>query len=157
MTGHLVLSTIHTNDAKSSIDRLLGIGIEPYLISGSIKGIISQRLVRRICPKCKVSYTPDENELNMVKMQPKSGVTFHKGRGCADCFYTGYSGRIAVFEILLFTQDVKRAIIKQDPVALDKAIEATGFKPIIENCRELVLEGVTTAREVSRAVSRTDY
>jgi len=157
MTGHLVLSTIHTNDAKSSIDRLLGIGIEPYLISGSVKGIISQRLVRRICPKCKTSYTPDENELSLVKMRPRSAVTFYKGKGCPDCFYTGYSGRIAVFEILLFSQDVKRAIIQQDPVALDKAIAATGFVPIIENCQELVLEGVTTAREVSRAVSRTDY
>jgi len=157
MTGHLVLSTIHTNDAKSSIDRLLGIGIEPYLISGSVKGIISQRLVRRICPKCKTSYTPDENELSMVKMKPKSAATFYKGKGCADCFFTGYSGRIAAFEILLFSQDVKRAIIQQDPVALDKAIAATGFVPIIENCRELVLEGITTAKEVSRAVSRTDY
>ena len=82
---------------------------------------------------------------------------FYKGKGCADCFFTGYSGRIAAFEILLFSQDVKRAIIQEDPVALDKAIKATGFIPIIENCRELVLEGITTAREVSRAVSRTDY
>ena len=141
----------------NGLQHLLGIGVEPYLISGSVKGIISQRLVRRICLKCKTSYTPDDNELSLVKMKPKTATTFYKGKGCPECFYSGYSGRIAVFEILLFSKDVKRAILQQDPVALDKAIEETGFVSIIENCQNLVLEGITTAREVSRAVSRTDY
>lgn len=157
MTGHLVLSTIHTNDAKSSIDRLLGIGVEPYLISGAVKGIISQRLVRRICPHCKTEYVPDESELEMMRMKPASQVKFYKGEGCPECFYTGYRGRMAVFEILAFTADIKRAILVNDPVALEKAIEESGFNPILENCRELVLEGITTVQEVSRAVSRTDY
>lgn len=157
MTGHLVLSTIHTNDAKSSIDRLLGIGVEPYLISGSVKGIISQRLVRRICPHCKQPYTPDSNELGLLRIEDDKEFTFYKGEGCAECFYTGYRGRLAVFEIMTFTSDIKRAILTGDPVALEKAIAESGFTPILDNCRELVLDGVTTAKEVSRAVSRTDY
>ena len=157
MTGHLVLSTIHTNDAKSSIDRLLGLGIEPYLISGSVKGIVSQRLVRRICPRCREEYTPDVTETNILKLPDDRKYTFFKGKGCPDCFYTGYRGRVAVFEILVFSLDIKRAIMSNDPIALEKAIEASGFVPIIDNCRELVFEGVTSAKEVSRAVSRTDY
>ena len=150
-------STIHTNDAKSSIDRLLGIGIEPYLIAGSVKGIISQRLVRRICPRCKTAYTPDETETKLLKLPSNRNYTFYKGQGCPECFYTGYRGRMAVFEIMVFNSDIKRAISTNDPVALEKAIAASGFTPILENCRELVLDGVTTAKEVSRAVSRTDY
>ena len=157
MTGHLVLSTIHTNDAKSSIDRLLGIGIEPYLIAGSVKGIISQRLVRRICPRCKTSYTPDETETKLLKLPHSRNYTFYKGQGCPECFYTGYRGRMAVFEIMVFNTDIKRAISTNDPVALEKAIALSGFTPILENCRQLVLDGVTSAKEVSRAVSRTDY
>ena len=157
MTGHLVLSTIHTNDAKSSIDRLLGIGVEPYLIAGSVKGIISQRLVRRICPHCKQAYKPDANELSLLRMKDDGEFTFYKGEGCAECFYTGYRGRMAVFEILTLNSDIKRAIQANDMVALEDAIVKSGFTPILENCKELVLEGVTTAKEVSRAVSRTDY
>jgi len=157
MTGHLVLSTIHTNDAKSSIDRLLGIGVEPYLIAGSVKGIISQRLVRRICPHCKTAYTPDETETKFLKLPVGKKYTFYKGQGCPDCFYTGYRGRMAVFEIMVFNADIKRAISTNDPIALEKAIATSGFTPILENCCELVLDGVTTAKEVSRAVSRTDY
>lgn len=157
MTGHLVFSTIHTNDAKSSIDRLLGIGVEPYLIAGAVKGIISQRLVRRICPNCKTEYKPDANDLSILRMEDDEDFTFYKGEGCPECFYTGYRGRMAVFEILVFTSDMKRAILTDDPVALEKAIEASGFVSILENCRELVLDGITTAKEVSRAVSRTDY
>lgn len=157
MTGHLVLSTIHTNDARSSVDRLLGIGVEPYLISGSVKGIISQRLVRKICPHCKTSYTPDEQELETLRLPKNKNYTFYKGNGCPDCFYTGYRGRQAVFEILLFNGDIKRAILNNDGVELDKAIANSGFRPILENCCELVQEGITTVKEVARAVSRTDY
>ena len=157
MTGHLVLSTIHTNDAKSSIDRLLGIGVEPYLIAGSLKGIISQRLIRRICPNCKTSYKPDRSELSLLRMEDDEDFTFYKGKGCADCFYTGYRGRMAVFEILTINTDMRRAIQKNDMVELELAIEKSDFRPILSNCRELVLDGITTAKEVSRAVSRTDY
>ena len=123
MTGHLVLSTIHTNDARSSIDRLLGIGVEPYMISGSVKGIISQRLVRKICPHCKTAYKPDESELKALQLPETSEFTFYKGKGCPDCFFTGYRGRQAVFEILVFNSEIKRAIIKGDALELEKAID----------------------------------
>ena len=157
MTGHLVLSTIHTNDAKSSIDRLLGIGVEPYLIAGSLKGIVSQRLVRRICPNCKTSYKPEASELSLLRMEDDEDFTFYKGEGCADCFYTGYRGRMAVFEILTINTDMRRAIQRNDMVELEIAIEKSDFRPILSNCKELVLDGITTAKEVARAVSRTDY
>lgn len=157
MTGHLVLSTIHTNDARSSIDRLLGIGVEPYLISGAVKGIISQRLVRRICPHCRKAYTPDNSELEFLRLSKNKAFTFYKGSGCPECFYTGYRGRIAVFEILVMNRDIKNAIMQNDSVGIDKALEKSDFVPIIANCAELVLEGITTTKEVSRAVSRTDY
>ena len=157
MTGHLVLSTIHTNDARSSIDRLLGIGVEPYMISGAVKGIISQRLVRKICPRCKTSYTPDEAELKVLQLPDDGEFTFYKGKGCPECFYTGYRGRQAVFEILVFNGDIKRAIVKGDALELEQAIKESGFVSILDNCRELVFDGTTTVKEVSRAVSRTDY
>ena len=157
LTGHLVLSTIHTNDAKSSIDRLLGIGVEPFLVAGAVKGIISQRLVRRICPKCKIAYEPEESEIELLRLPKNRKYTFFKGAGCADCFQTGSKGRIAVFEILVLNQEIKHAIIQGDTVALDKAVEESGFRPIIMNCQELVLDGITTTKDVSRAVSRTDY
>ena len=157
MTGHLVLSTIHTNDAKSSIDRLLGMGVEPYLISGAVKGIISQRLVRRICPHCKTSYEPEESEIELLRLPKNRKYTFFKGAGCSECFYTGSRGRIAVFEILALNSEIKQAIMKGDPEALERAIEESGFRPIIMNCQELVLDGITTSKDVSRAVSRTDY
>ena len=157
MTGHLVLSTIHTNDAKSSIDRLLGMGVEPYLISGALKGIISQRLVRRICPNCKTSYEPSAEEVGSLRLPTNRQYTFYKGTGCQDCFDTGYKGRLAVFEIMVLTADMKRAIQMNDPVALDNAIKASGFRPILENGIELVMEGITTVSEVNRAVARTDY
>ncbi len=157
LTGHLVISTIHTNNAKSSIDRLLGIGVEPYLIASSVKGIISQRLVRRICPHCRKPYTPDESELALLQMKNNGQpITFYKGEGCPECFKTGYRGRIAVFELLVFTSAIKRAIVDSDAAALDRAIEASGFLPIVCNCRDLVLEGITTTGEVARAISTTD-
>lgn len=157
MTGHLVLSTIHTNDAKSSIDRLLGMGVEPYLISGALKGIISQRLVRRICPNCKTAYEPSAEEVGSLRLPTNRQYTFYKGTGCQDCFDTGYKGRLAVFEIMVLTADMKRAIQTGDPIALDNAIKASGFRPILENGVELVMEGITTVNEVNRAVARTDY
>lgn len=157
LTGHLVISTIHTNDAKTSIDRLLGLGVEPYLIAGSVKGIVSQRLVRRICPNCKEEYTPDADEVRQLHLSDKRKYTFFKGKGCPDCFYTGYRGRIAAFEILTFNSDIKNAILAENPKELDEAIKVSGFKPLLESCAELVLDGTTTVKEVSRATSRTDY
>jgi len=151
MTGHLVLSTIHTNNAVSSIDRLLDIGVEPYLIAGAVKGIISQRLVRRICPHCKKPYTPSIEEQSALGLEP-GDYLFYKGSGCGECFGTGYRGRVGVFEILPITSDVRRAIHSRSLEKLEAAVESAHFRPIMENCRKLVLDGVTSAEEVHRVL-----
>ena len=153
MTGHLVLSTVHTNNAVSSVDRLLDIGVEPYLIAGAVKGIVSQRLVRRICPNCRRSYTPTAEEAEMMGLgDAKNLPAFYKGEGCADCFNTGYRGRVGVFEILEMTPAMRRAIHARSLKELETAVSEGDFRPLMENCRELVLEGVTSAEEVHRVL-----
>ena len=151
MTGHLVLSTVHTNNAISSIDRLLDIGVEPYLIAGALKGIVSQRLVRRLCPHCRRPYTPSPEEAAALGMPP-GDYTFYRGEGCGDCFGTGYRGRTGVFEILEFTAGMRRAIHARSLKDLEKAMDTAGFQPIIASCRRLVLEGTTSAEEVYRVL-----
>ncbi len=154
MTGHLVLTTIHTNDALSSIDRLLDIGVEPYLIAGSVRGIISQRLVRKICPRCRQPYTPTDEEIALLGLPSGQPYQFYRGTGCSDCFQTGYHGRTAVFEILTITPDIRRAIHRQDLKALEKAVHSSTFHPILENCAQLVTEGLTTTDEIVRIIGR---
>ena len=100
ITGHLVISTLHTNDAVSTISRLVDIGVEPYMISSALRGVVSQRLVRKICPQCRKAYTPTEEEKRMVGIAENEDVTFYKGEGCQECGRTGYRGRRGVFEIL---------------------------------------------------------
>lgn len=151
MTGHLVLSTVHTNNAASSVDRLLDIGVEPYLIAGAVKGIISQRLVRRICPHCRRSYVPSREEAESLGL-PAGEYTFYRGEGCGECFNTGYRGRTGAFEILPITTEVRRAIYSRSLKELETAIERANFQPILENCRKLVLDGVTSAEEVHRVL-----
>lgn len=154
MTGHLVMTTIHTNDALSSIDRLLDIGVEPYLISGAVKGIISQRLVRRICPNCRQPYTPSEEEIDLLHLPHHQEYQFYKGAGCPECFQTGYRGRIAVFEILTMTPEIKQAIQSRSLAEMEEAVSKSMFQPIIENCAELVQNGTTTIDEVFRIIGR---
>jgi type IV pilus assembly protein PilB len=154
MTGHLVLSTIHTNDALSSVSRLVDIGVEPYLVAGAVRGIISQRLVRRICPHCRRPYTPTEEEVELMGLSPDEPYTFYRGAGCPECFHTGYRGRIGVFEILIMTPAIRRAIHQWDPEKLEKTVKESDFIPILKNCAELVCEGVTTVDEVLRTVGK---
>jgi len=151
MTGHLVLSTIHTNSAASSVDRLLDIGVEPYLIAGAVKGIISQRLVRKVCPHCREGYTPTLEEQAALGLRP-GDYLFYRGKGCGECFNTGYRGRTGVFEILTMTPAIRRAINARSDTELEAAIQASEFKPIIESCRQLVLDGVTSPEEIHRVL-----
>ncbi len=151
MTGHLVLSTVHTNNAVSSIDRLLDIGVEPYLIAGAVKGIVSQRLVRKVCPHCRKAYTPSEEELALMGLEHSSApVQFYRGVGCGECFNTGYRGRTGVFEILNVTPAIRHAIHSRSIAKLEEAVREADFQPMMEDCRRLVLEGVTSAEEVHR-------
>jgi type IV pilus assembly protein PilB len=154
MTGHLVLSTIHTNNAVSSIDRLQDIGVEPYLIAGAVKGIVSQRLLRRVCPYCKQPYTPSVEEVDLLGLPEDGDYTFYRGSGCEECFQTGYRGRIGAFEILSITPDIRHAIHDRKAGSLERAVESSDFLSIKENCADLVQAGVTTVDEVIRAIGR---
>lgn len=159
ITGHLVLSTVHTNDAVSTLDRLLDLGIEPYLITSALKGIISQRLVRKICPNCRREYVPTDEELENIGLDRHAlgNRRFYRGEGCSECLNTGYRGRTAVFEILMMTADIKQKFHERAPrEELLKAIHGSGFQTILQDCARLVLDGVTTAEEAYRVLHSTD-
>ena len=156
ITGHLVLSTLHTNDAVSAIDRLVDIGVEPYLISSALRGVISQRLVRKVCPHCKKAYRPEAEELAMLDLPEDANVQFYRGEGCQECYHTGYKGRRAVFEIFMLNGRIRRMVTegaKYD--ALLRAATETNFVTMRENCRNLVLRGEISAAEAARAINST--
>ena len=154
MTGHLVLSTLHTEDAVSAIDRLKDMGVEPYLISGSLRGVISQRLVRRICQDCKVETTPDPVTADLVGIKDYQNYKFYKGAGCHKCFNSGYKGRTGVFEILTLNSALRDAINSGIPSSeLRKVINQSDFTPMIVNARNLAIEGITTLEEVLSEVA----
>jgi type IV pilus assembly protein PilB len=158
ITGHLVLSTIHTNDAVSTVDRLMDIGVEPYLISNALNGVISQRLVRRVCPECRAEYTPSREELEDMGIPADSGQKFYHGEGCPACFGTGYRGRVAVFEILTVSKALRRAIgksAKREELE-DIALREGGLVTLRENCRRLVMEGITTVEEARRIIAAAE-
>ena len=153
LTGKLVLSTIHTNDAVGAIDRLVDIGVEPYLISATLRGVVSQRLVRRICPYCGEEYTPTPEEARLAGARMEPGVRFRRGKGCQQCFGTGYSGRIAVFEIMMITPSIRDLISrKAGRTAIEEELKKPGnnFVTLREAALKLVFEGVTTLSEVMR-------
>jgi type IV pilus assembly protein PilB len=160
ITGHLVLSTIHTNSAIATLDRLLDIGVEPYLIASALKGVVAQRLLRKICPNCKESYTPDEEELISMGLDPykSQGVKFYRGQGCPDCLGTGYRGRTAAFEMLVLNSEIKQKFRENAPHhELEEAIyRSPNFETMSQNCLRLVLEGKTTASEAQRILYTTD-
>lgn len=155
ITGHLVLSTIHTNDAVSSISRLVDMGIEPYLLSSSMVGVIAQRLVRRICPKCKTSYRPDHNEMMLLKLREPTPL--HRGAGCQACNFTGYSKRIAIHEIVQVNKDMRELINRRATLDQMKAAASRyGTITLRDNCVKLVLEGITTTDELLRVTYSLD-
>ena len=157
ITGHLVLSTLHTNDAPSTMDRLLDMGVENFLISSALKGIISQRLVRRICPYCRTEYTPSAEEQQKLQLPVSSGRKFYRGKGCQRCFHTGYRGRTAVFEILVINAEVRQAIADRVPHSqLMELIRKSDFEPLLCDCIRLVENGTTTVDEAYRTVNSTD-
>ena len=154
ITGHLVISTLHTNDAVSTISRLVDIGVEPYMISSALRGVVSQRLVRKICPHCRKAYTPTEEEKRMVGIAENEDVTFYKGEGCQECGRTGYRGRRGVFEILTLDAPLRREVANNaSSEELTKTALENGFVTMKDNCRRLVLEGVTTVAEAAKAIN----
>ncbi|SMC09628.1 GspE/PulE family protein [Nitratiruptor tergarcus] len=151
LTGHLVLSTLHTNDAISAINRIIDMGIEPYLVSGALIAIEAQRLVRRICPYCKTEIELEPTAYNDIKPYLPENYRFYKGKGCRHCDYTGYSGREMISEVLRVDEDIARMIAKEESkekitqTALEK-----GFKTMLEDGINKAIEGSTTIDEVLR-------
>jgi general secretion pathway protein E len=156
LTGHLVLSTLHTNDAPSAITRLVDMGIEPYLLSSTIIGVAAQRLVRKICPDCKVPYEPSDQELKNVGLSREELINGHlyKGEGCAACFGSGYRGRHGLYELMTINNAIKRQIVKSpDAVVLRQIALDTGMVSLLAHGADIVKQGITTLAEVLR-VSR---
>lgn len=153
ITGHLVLSTLHTNDAASSIARLEDMGIQPYLLSTALVGVVAQRLVRRICNYCKEAYIPSDDEMEQFDKGALGKPTFYRGKGCNFCKGTGYKGRIAVHEVLKIGSGHRKEIYRGE--SADKIREIAvknGMLTLAENCKRLVLQGVTTFDEMMKAV-----
>ncbi|MEF9952084.1 MAG: GspE/PulE family protein [Clostridium sp.] len=151
ITGHLVLSTIHTNDSPTTVSRLNDMGVENFLIGSSLVGVISQRLVRTICRNCRESYTPDDIEVKAMKIDSTKGYTLYKGRGCKECNNTGYKGRTGIYEIMLVNGPIKRAIFagKTSKDIEEIALEQ-GMVTLSQSCVEKVLGGETTYEEYMR-------
>lgn len=154
ITGHLVLSTLHTNDAPSSIVRLVDMGIKPYLVSTSVVGVMAQRLVRRICSNCKEEYEATEYEKEVLGQNIDKPLILNKGKGCGYCNHTGYSGRIGIYEIMEMTRKHREAINSggNSDVLRDISI-SNGMKTLESECKDLVLKGMTTIAELSTIAS----
>lgn len=155
LTGHLVLSTLHTNNAVETLGRMIEMGGEPYLIASTVVCILAQRLVRVICPECKTAYKPTDDEVLALGMTLEEGATktFYHGRGCKNCRETGYKGRVGVFELLRNTHAVKEVITRNRPIMeLFQVARAQGMRTMLEDGLDKVLRGVTTPHEVVQAV-----
>lgn len=157
ITGHLVLSTLHTNDAPTTITRLIDMGLEPYLVASSITGVIAQRLVKKICPHCKTAYDASTLEKKFLGVDLSTSLTLYKGDGCGYCQHTGYMGRTGIYEIMEITKEHREAISKnQDISVLRQLCEKYGMSVLASECRELVFAGMTTIKELAD-VTISDY
>ncbi|MGQ9661246.1 MAG: GspE/PulE family protein [Kiritimatiellia bacterium] len=160
LTGHLVFSTLHTNDAPSAITRLADMGVEPYLISSCLEGVIAQRLVRRVCQACREEIQPDDPILEEIRESYPNGLTdarFYKGKGCPDCNFTGYRGRIGLFEIMVLNDILRGMIVRRRPSNEIKRVAIEhGLVTLRRDGWKKVLMGVTTIEEVLRVAHRSD-
>ena len=153
LTGHLVFTTLHTNDAPSTIARMLDLGLETFLITATVEGIVAQRLVRLICKNCKTEYEPSEEMLMELGLTPEEvgEKTFYYGKGCAQCNKTGYRGRTGIYEIMTFNDELRDLIMNHASTAvLREAAKRSGMKTLRDNGLEAVYDGITTIEEVSR-------
>ena len=151
LTGHLVLSTVHTNDAPGAVTRLVDMNIEPFLVASSLVGVLAQRLVRTICQNCKYEYTPSVEELQEVGMDPDVAKRLWKGEGCSQCQGTGYRGRMGIYELMLVDDDIRRLILQNtDAATVKNMARQKGLRTLREDGADKVLAGVTTASEVAR-------
>lgn len=151
LTGHVVLSTLHTNDAAGAITRLLDMGVEDYLLTSTVNGILAQRLVRTLCPECCQSYAPSSELLKRFGMKQNSEIKFYKAVGCKACGGQGYSGRMGIYELLIFDDEIRELVLKRVPTnkIFDTAC-AAGMKTMVEDALDKALKGLTTIEEIQR-------
>ena len=151
LTGHVVLSTLHTNDAPGAVTRLIDMGLEPFLISASIEGILAQRLLRRICKTCRTAYEPDKEVISMLDVDALeiANKKFYFGKGCPDCNRSGYKGRQGLFELMTISDSIRTLITQRSPtlVLKQKAIEV-GMRPLRDDGLRCIFDGLTTIEEV---------
>ena len=153
LTGHLLFSTLHTNDAAGAVTRLIDMGVKPYLVSSTVQAIMAQRLVRKICESCKESYSPTREELSAMELKPEEAKTakLFRGHGCKECLHTGYKGRIGIFELLMNTDEIREMIVKKIPsTEIREAARRSGMKLLREDGIIKALAGITTLSEVVR-------
>ena len=156
LTGHLVFSTLHTNDAPSSITRLIDMGVQPFLVASSVMAVMAQRLVRRVCPKCSAPYSPDASELEAVDLTPEmvEGVQFVRGKGCTHCQHTGYRGRVGCHELMVMNGTMREMTFKSEPSQnLRRQAKLFGMKTLEEDAVDKAMQGMTTLAEAYKLKS----
>ena len=157
LTGHLVFSTLHTNDSAGAITRLIDMGIKPFLVASSVQAVMAQRLVRKVCPKCRQPYQPEPQVLEEIKgvTGTLEGANFVKGKGCPDCNMTGYRGRIAIFELLVVTDEIRQLILSRTTsLEIREFARTQGMKLLREDGWMKVYHGITTVEEVLRVTQQ---
>ena len=153
LTGHLVFSTVHTNSAPATVTRLIDMGIEPFLVTSTIIGVLAQRLVRRICPECKISFEPHSEQLRELGINTQSfrkmGKKFYRGEGCDKCRNTGYRGRIGIHELLVMSEEIKKTILENsDDVSIKKQCLKENMVTLRRDGVNKILYGLTTFEEI---------
>lgn len=165
LTGHLVLSTLHTNDAPGAITRLVDMGIEPFLVSSSIVGVLAQRLIRKICPTCSEAYAPSPELVKSIgttmghleKLSPGSEVKFYKAKGCSECRFTGYSGRMAIYELMVVSDEIRALILKAtDAGTIRKQATKEGMLSLRQSALSKLCHGATSVEEIIRITQLDD-
>jgi type II secretory ATPase GspE/PulE/Tfp pilus assembly ATPase PilB-like protein len=153
LTGHLIFSTLHTNDAAGAVTRLVDMGIKPYLVASTVQGVMAQRLVRTICPSCRETHSPSEEEIALLSLNPGQlkDLEFYRGKGCSACNNTGYKGRMGIYELLVMNDNIRELVLQNvsSTVLCKKAMES-GMRTLKEDGMEKVKMGYTTIEEVLR-------
>jgi type II secretory ATPase GspE/PulE/Tfp pilus assembly ATPase PilB-like protein len=151
LTGHLVFSTLHTNDAPGSITRLQDMGVEPYLLASVLSGVLAQRLVRRICQKCRAPHVPDPADLLAIGVSDADGVELYKGEGCDACRKTGYKGRVGIYELFVISEEIRSLILRKAATSeIRKVAIERGMVALREDGWRKAQAGQTTVEEILR-------
>jgi len=156
LTGHLVFSTLHTNDSPGALTRLIEMGVEPFLVSSSVIGVMAQRLVRKLCNKCKEMYVPNEKLLSAIGVRDAGNIHLFRAKGCDKCKNKGYSGRLGIYELLTMSEELRSLVLeRQSADVIRRAARKKGLRLLREDGIIKAIEGVTSIEEVFRVT--TEY